>query len=43
VITDPKADLHRYLQASRDAMLSTLDGLGERDVRRPLAHEAAGD
>jgi len=34
--TDAKADLHRYLQAGRDAMLSKLDGLGERDVRRPL-------
>jgi hypothetical protein len=33
---DAKADLHRYLQAGRDALLSKLDGLGERDVRRPL-------
>jgi hypothetical protein len=33
---DPKADLHRYLQAGRDAMLWKLDGLGERDIRRPL-------
>jgi hypothetical protein len=33
---DPKADLHRYLQAGRDALLSKLDGLGERDIRRPL-------
>jgi hypothetical protein len=34
--TDQKADLHRYLQAGRDAVLSKLDGLGERDIRRPL-------
>ncbi|OZM82663.1 DinB family protein [Pseudonocardia sp. MH-G8] len=33
---DAKADLRRYLQAARDAMLWKLDGLGERDVRRPL-------
>jgi uncharacterized protein DUF664 len=33
---DAKADLHRYLRAGRDALLSKLDGLGERDVRRPL-------
>lgn len=34
--TDAKADLHRYLQAGRDAMLSKLDDLDERAVRRPL-------
>ena len=34
--TDPKADLHRYLQAARDAMLWKLDGLSEFDIRRPL-------
>lgn len=33
---DPKADLHRYLQAGRDALLWKLDGLAEYDVRRPL-------
>jgi uncharacterized damage-inducible protein DinB len=33
---DPKADLHRYLQAARDALLWKLDGLGEYDIRRPL-------
>ena len=33
---DPKADLHRYLQAARDAVLWKLDGLGEYDIRRPL-------
>jgi uncharacterized damage-inducible protein DinB len=32
----PKADLQRYLQAGRDALLWKLDGLGEYDVRRPL-------
>ncbi|WP_436789074.1 DinB family protein [Yinghuangia sp. YIM S10712] len=31
-----KSDLHRYLQAARDALLWKLDGLGEYDVRRPL-------
>jgi hypothetical protein len=32
----PKADLHRYLQSGRDALVWKLDGLGEYDVRRPL-------
>jgi uncharacterized damage-inducible protein DinB len=30
------ADLHRYLQLAREALLWKLDGLGEYDVRRPL-------
>ncbi len=30
------ADLQRYLQASRDAVVSKLDGLSEYDVRRPV-------
>ena len=34
--TDPKADLHRYLQIARDALLWKLDGLSDYDVRRPL-------
>src|SRR5689334_22825877 len=29
-------DLHGYLQESRDAVLRSLDGLSEYDVRRPL-------
>jgi hypothetical protein len=33
---DAKADLHRYLQEGREALLWKLDGLGEYDVRRPL-------
>jgi hypothetical protein len=33
---DPKADLHRYLQIARDALLWKLDGLSEYDVRRPM-------
>jgi uncharacterized damage-inducible protein DinB len=33
---DPKADLHRYLQAAREALLWKLDGLAEYDIRRPL-------
>ncbi|MFD9814164.1 DinB family protein [Streptomyces sp. NPDC059080] len=32
----PKADLLRYLQAARDALLWKLDGLDEYDIRRPL-------
>ena len=35
--SDPKADLQRYLQAARDALLWKLDGLSEYDVRRPVA------
>lgn len=38
--TDPKADLHRYLQAARDALLWKLDGLSEYEVRRPLTPTA---
>ena len=34
--SDGKADLHRYLQDSRDALLWKLDGLSEYDARRPL-------
>ena len=33
---DPKADLCRYLQDGREALLWKLDGLSEYDVRRPL-------
>lgn len=31
-----KADLQRYLQTGRDALLWKLDGLSDRDARRPL-------
>lgn len=34
--SEPKEDLHRYLQEARDAMLWKLDGLSEYDVRRPM-------
>jgi uncharacterized damage-inducible protein DinB len=34
--SDPKADLHHYLQAAREALLWKLDGLSEYDIRRPL-------
>jgi len=34
--SDPKADLHRYLQDAREALLWKLDGLSEYDVRRPM-------
>ncbi|HWC13349.1 MAG TPA: DinB family protein [Actinomycetota bacterium] len=33
---DPKADLKRYLQSGRDALLWKLDGLSDYDIRRPL-------
>ncbi|AWS40226.1 DinB family protein [Streptosporangium sp. 'caverna'] len=34
--SDPKSDLHRYLQTAREALLWKLDGLSEYDMRRPL-------
>jgi hypothetical protein len=34
--SDPKADLHRYLQQARDVLLWKLDGLSEYHIRRPL-------
>jgi hypothetical protein len=34
--SDEKADLKRYLQAARAAMLWKLDGLSDYDIRRPL-------
>ncbi|MEU0098609.1 DinB family protein [Streptomyces sp. NPDC006267] len=34
--SQPKADLQRYLQSARDALLWKLEGLSEYDVRRPL-------
>jgi uncharacterized damage-inducible protein DinB len=34
--SDPKADLQRYLQAGREALLWKLEGLSEYDIRRPL-------
>ena len=34
--TDPKDDLHRYLQVAREALVWKLDGLSEYDVRRPV-------
>lgn len=33
---DPKAVLQRYLEEERATFVAKLDGLGERDVRRPL-------
>ncbi|WP_097184022.1 DinB family protein [Blastococcus haudaquaticus] len=33
---DAKADLQRYLQSARDALLWKLEGLSEYDVRRPM-------
>jgi uncharacterized damage-inducible protein DinB len=34
-VGDPKATLHRYLQAARDALVWKLDGVGEREARLP--------
>jgi hypothetical protein len=34
--SDPKADLRRYLQEAREALLWKLDGLSEYDIRRPM-------
>jgi uncharacterized damage-inducible protein DinB len=34
--TTAKADLQRYLQEGRDALLRKLDGLSEYDMRRPM-------
>jgi len=34
--SDPKADLRRYLQTARDALLWKLDGASEYDIRRPM-------
>jgi hypothetical protein len=34
--SDPKADLRRYLQQGRDALLWKLEGLTEYHIRRPL-------
>ena len=31
-----KADLHRYLQIGREALVWKLDGLSEYDIRRPM-------
>ena len=35
-ISDPKSDLHSYLQKAREALVWKLDGLSEYDIRRPL-------
>ena len=34
------ADLHRYLQQGRDALLRAVDGVSEYDARRPPASES---
>jgi hypothetical protein len=34
--SDPKADLHYYLQAARGAMVWKLEGVSEYDSRRPM-------
>ena len=34
--SDPKKDLHRYLQDAREALLWKLDGLSEYNIRRPM-------
>lgn len=35
-MSEAKADLQRYLQIARDALLWKLEGLSEYDVRRPM-------
>lgn len=35
-MSDPKADLLRYLQSARDAVLWKLEGLSAYDARRPM-------
>ncbi len=35
-MSDLKQELHRKLQASREGLLSKLDGLSEYDLRRPM-------
>ncbi|WP_374454006.1 DinB family protein [Nocardioides sp.] len=35
MITEPKANLKRYLDTVREALLWKLDGVGERDLRLP--------
>ncbi|MEC3974203.1 DinB family protein [Amycolatopsis sp. H20-H5] len=34
--TGMAADLHRYLQESRESVLASLEGLSEYDIRRPM-------
>lgn len=34
--SDPKAELRRYLQLARDALVWKLDGVSEYDIRRPM-------
>ncbi|HEY2669464.1 MAG TPA: DinB family protein [Rugosimonospora sp.] len=38
--TGMAADLHRYLQQSRESLAASLDGLTEYDVRRPMTPSA---
>jgi uncharacterized damage-inducible protein DinB len=35
-ISDPKTELHAYLDEARSALVWKLDGLSEYDIRRPL-------
>ncbi|MGH8822960.1 MAG: DinB family protein [Jiangellaceae bacterium] len=39
-LTGLAADLHRYLQQSRESVVSSLDGLAEYDIRRPMTPSA---
>jgi len=34
--SDPKAHLHRYLEAARESVVWKLEGLSEYDIRRPV-------
>jgi uncharacterized damage-inducible protein DinB len=35
-VYEPKADLHRYLRAIREAVLWKLEGMSEYEIRRPM-------
>ena len=35
-MTDPKSELHEYLQRARDTLVWKLEGLSEYDIRRPM-------
>lgn len=39
-LLEPKDVLHRYLRLQRNALLSKLDGLGEREMRQPMTPTA---
>ncbi|WP_049759003.1 DinB family protein [Renibacterium salmoninarum] len=34
--SEPKSDLHRYLQSAREALIWKLEGLSEQQIRQPM-------